>query len=107
MTEKIRALIGSDSPALLEQIRAITNRVETVTPAQIEGQPDLLGQVEIAYGGLRGEQIAGATRLRWLQTGGAGVEGLMPHVQAAGLTLTNARGASGRPPSRSICLGCC
>lgn len=97
MTEKIRALIASDSPALLEHIRAHSDRVEIVTPAQVETQPDLLGQVDIAYGWLRGDQLARATRLRWLQTGGAGVEGLIPHVQAGDLILTNARGV-GAPP---------
>ena len=97
MTEKINALIGSDSPALKGQILAVSDRIEIVTPAQIEAQPELLGQVEIAYGGLRGEQVAQATRLRWLQTGGAGVEGLIPHVQAGDLILTNARGVGAAP----------
>lgn len=97
MTEKIKALIGSDSPTLLDQLRPFTDRVEIVTPAQIEGQPDLLGQVEIVYGGLGGDQIAQAARLRWLQTGGAGVEGLIPHVQSDSLTLTNARGVGAAP----------
>ena len=97
MIEKIKALIGSDSPALLGQIRAVSDRIEVVTPAQIESQPDLMGQIEIAYGWLSGDQIARATRLRWLQTGGAGVEGLIPHVQSERLTLTNARGVGAAP----------
>ena len=97
MTEKIKALIGSDSPTLLDHLRAYADRVEIVTPAQMEAQPDLLAQVEIAYGWLREDQIAQATRLRWLQTGGAGVEGLIPHVQAGGLILTNARGVGAAP----------
>lgn len=97
MTEKIKALIGSDSPALPDQVHASADRIEIITPAQIEAQPDLLGQVEIAYGWLPGDQIARATRLRWLQTGGAGVEGLIPHVQASDLILTNARGVGAAP----------
>ena len=97
MIEKIKALIGSDSPALLGQIRAVSDHIEVVTPAQIESQPDLLAQVEIAYGWLNADQLARATRLRWLQTGGAGVEGLMPHVQSDTLTLTNARGVGAAP----------
>ncbi len=97
MIEKIKALIGSDSPALLGQIRAVSDRIEVVTPAQAESQPDLMGQIEIAYGWLSGDQIARATRLRWLQTGGAGVEGLIPHVQSERLTLTNARGVGAAP----------
>jgi D-2-hydroxyacid dehydrogenase (NADP+) len=98
MPEKIKAFLTSDSPALLEQIRAHAGRVEIVTPAQIEAQPDLLGQVEIAYGWLSGDQIARATNLRWLQTGGAGVEGLLtPPVRASDLILTNARGVGAAP----------
>ena len=97
MTDKIKALIGSDSPALWEQIQAVSDRIEVVTLAQVEARPDLLGQVEIAYGWLNGDQLAKATRLRWLQTGGAGVEGLIPHVQSDTLTLTNARGVGAAP----------
>jgi D-2-hydroxyacid dehydrogenase (NADP+) len=97
MTEKIKTLIAGDSPALLDQVGAYADRIEIVTPAQIEAQPDLLGQVEIAYGWLGGDQLAKATRLRWLQTGGAGVEGLIPHVQTADLILTNARGVGAAP----------
>ena len=97
MTEMTRALIGSDSPALLDALRAYEDRLEVVTAAQAEQQPDLMGQIEIAYGWLSGDQITRATNLRWLQTGGAGVEGLMPHVQADTLTLTNARGVGAAP----------
>ena len=97
MPEMIKTLIGSDSPALLRALRAYEGRIEVVTPAQAEQQPDLMGQIEIAYGWLNGDQLAKATRLRWLQTGGAGVEGLIPHVQPESLTLTNARGVGAAP----------
>lgn len=97
MPEPIKALIGSDSPALRDALRPYADRIEAVTPAQAEQQPDRLAQIEIAYGWLSGDQLARMPRLRWLQTGGAGVEGLVPHVQADTLTLTNARGVGAAP----------
>jgi len=97
MTEIRKAFIANPSSALLDALRPYQDRIEVVTPAQAEAQPDLMGQIEIAYGWLSGDQIARATRLRWLQTGGAGVEGLIPHVQSERLTLTNARGVGAAP----------
>ena len=97
MTEIRKAFIADPGPALLDALRPYQERIEIVTSAQIESQPDLLAQVEIAYGWLNADQLARATRLRWLQTGGAGVEGLMPHVQSDTLTLTNARGVGAAP----------
>ena len=97
MTEIRKAFIANPSSALLNALRPYQDRIEVVTPAQAEAQPDLMGQIEIAYGWLSGDQIARATRLRWLQTGGAGVEGLIPHVQSERLTLTNARGVGAAP----------
>ena len=97
MTEIRKAFIADPGPALLDALRPYQERIEIVTPAQIESQPDLLAQVEIAYGWLNADQLARATRLRWLQTSSAGVEGLMPHVQSDTLTLTNARGVGAAP----------
>lgn len=98
MTEKTKALITGDSPALLVELRAFADRIEIVTPVQVKEQPDLLGQVEIAYGWLGGDQIARATRLRWLQVGSAGVNGLVtPQMQESDLVITNARGVHAAP----------
>lgn len=98
MTETIKALIGSDNPALLEQIRAASERIEIVTPDQIKEQAGLLPQIEIAYGGLGREQIAQAADLRWLQVGHAGVNGfLTPQMQAQDFILTNASGVHAAP----------
>jgi len=98
MTQSIKALIGSDNPTLLEQIRALSDRLEIVTRAQVEQQPDLVGQVEIAYGWLGGDELARATRLRWLQVSSAGVNGLItPALRAADLMITNASGVHAAP----------
>ena len=97
MPEIVKAYIADDGPALRDALRPYQGRIEIITSAQVEQQPDLLGQVEIAYGWLNEGQLARAPRLRWLQTGGAGVEGLIPHVQAGSLILTNARGVGAAP----------
>ena len=98
MPETIKTLLGSDNPALSKKVRALSDRLEIVTPAQIASQPDLLAQVKIAYGGLSREQIASATGLRWLQVGHAGVNGfLTPEMQARDFILTNASGVHAAP----------
>lgn len=98
MTDKIKTLLGSDAPALLELLRPYADRLEIITPNQITQQPDLLAQIEIAFGGLGREQVAQASHLHWLQVGGAGVEWLLtPEVLAHDFVLTNARGVGAAP----------
>ena len=98
MTDKLKMLLGSDSPALRELLHSYEERLEIVTTADLTQQPGLLAQIEIAYGGLGRDQIAGAARLRWLQVGGAGVEWLLsPEMAAHDVVLTNARGVGAAP----------
>ncbi len=91
--EPIRVLIhGGLSPDILEAIRAVSPRVEVVTGEQLRERPELLESVEVAYGGVSREQFSRARRLRWIQTGGAGVNGLLTEeVRRAPVTITNAR----------------
>lgn len=94
----IRILIGSDDVALHDQVRALSERLDVITPRQLDAQPELLAEIEIAYGGLGRDKIPQATRLRWLQTGGAGVNGLMtPEIQGRDLVITNASGIHAEP----------
>ena len=98
MTQKIKTLLGSDSPALLVALRPSADQIELVTTAQLKASPELLAQIEIAYGGLNPAQIASATKLRWLQVGGAGVDRLLtPEMAARDFILTNARGVGAAP----------
>ena len=98
MTRKIKTLVGSDSPALHDALHPYADRIELITPTQIEASPALLAQIEIAYGGLNPAQIASATNLRWLQVGGAGVDRLLtPEMAAQDFILTNARGVGAAP----------
>ena len=98
MKNTLLILTDSRDEEFREQVRRLSDRVEIVTPEQVESQPDLLGRIEVAYGGLGGDRIGRATSLRWLQTGGAGVEGLLtPQMRSRDLVLTNARGVAAAP----------
>lgn len=98
MSNPIKVLIGSDDEEFLRQVRAVSERIELVSPQQVKEQPELVSQIEIAYGGLGRAQIPEATRLRWLQTGGAGVNGLItPEMRESDLIITNASGIHAEP----------
>jgi len=95
---KIKLLIGRDDPGLRERVQAASDRIEVVTAEQLKEQPGLLGELEIVYGGLGREQLPRAGKLRWLQTGGAGVNGLLtPELRASEVVLTNASGIHAEP----------
>lgn len=98
MSNPIKVLIGDDDPALHEQARKLSPRIEIVTGQQIRENPTLIPELEIVYGGLRREQMAQATRLRWLQTRGAGVNSLItPQMRDSDLVVTNASGIHAEP----------
>lgn len=48
-----------------------------------------LRDAEAVYGSLRGADLDFAPKLRWLQSGGAGMEGTDPKVMQSNLTITN------------------
>jgi phosphoglycerate dehydrogenase-like enzyme len=98
MHDRVRVLIGNPEPELLEQVRAISEHLELVTPDDLSARPELLGELEVAFGGLSRKQLPKAKRLRWLQTGGAGVNGLLtPELRDSDLILTNASGIHAEP----------
>lgn len=94
----LKILISSDDSSLHEQVRACSPRIEIFTARQIEERPERLQEVEIAYGWFGAAQIAQAAQLQWLQTGGAGVNGLLtPELQAGSVVITNASGVHAEP----------
>ncbi len=95
----MRILITSRAePELLAGVHQVAPHAELFTGADLEGTPDLLENIEIVYGGLRREQWAQATRLRWVQTQGAGVNGMMtPDVLDHEAVITNASGIHAEP----------
>jgi len=46
-------------------------------------------QAEVVYGDIRGDAFQSATGLKWLQAGGAGVEGLDPLLRESPVVVTN------------------
>jgi phosphoglycerate dehydrogenase-like enzyme len=80
---------------LADQVRAIAG-VELVVPAD-EGQLDeALPQAEIVLGELLPEQFARATKLRWMMSGGSGIDRhLFPALIESGVTLVSAKGQVG------------
>jgi len=91
-------LTGRSHAVLSEEIRAAAPGAEVLTSAELEADPDRIGAVEVVFGGLSREQWARAERLRWLQTMGAGVNGLLTaEVAGSPVTITNASGIHAEP----------
>ena len=98
MNDAITVLLSGDESALHARVRALSERISVVTRGQLEESPELLQNVQVAYGWLPEAQIAEATHLRWLQTMGAGVNGLLtPALRARDLVITNASGIHAEP----------
>jgi D-2-hydroxyacid dehydrogenase (NADP+) len=93
VVEPIRVLVhGGLPPETVEAMRAISPRIEVVTGQQLREQPELIETIEVAFGGVGREQFPRARRLRWIQTGGAGVNGLITDaVCQSPVQITNAR----------------
>ena len=98
MGERLRILIGTGDAAFREQVQALSERIELIAPGELKERPELVSDVEIAFGGLSRAQIPEAKRLRWLQTAGAGVNGLLtPELRDRDVILTNASGIHAEP----------
>jgi phosphoglycerate dehydrogenase-like enzyme len=91
--EPIRVLVNAGvTPEVLESIRSVSPRVELITGQELRERPELIETIEVAYGGVGRESFARAKRLRWIQTGGAGVNGLITEeVRRSPVVITNAR----------------
>jgi D-2-hydroxyacid dehydrogenase (NADP+) len=77
---------------VLEAIRSVSPRIEVITGQELRERPELIESIEVAYGGVGREAFARAQRLRWIQTGGAGVNGLVTEeVRRSPVVITNAR----------------
>jgi phosphoglycerate dehydrogenase-like enzyme len=94
----ITLLLGNPYPELVEAIHAVSDRIRIVTLEELKQDPALLSTLDIAYGGLRKEQLLEAERLRWLQIWGAGVNALItPEVRDSDLVITNVSGIHAEP----------
>lgn len=98
MGDKIKVLVGNPDPAFRERVRGLSTRLEVVSPVELKEHPELVEELEIAFGGLGRDLLPKAKRLRWLQTAGAGVNGLVtPELRARNLLITNASGIHAEP----------
>jgi D-2-hydroxyacid dehydrogenase (NADP+) len=98
MADKILLLLGRDDPQLHEQVRSLSERIVIVSPEQIRARPDLVEEIEVAYGGLGRETLPQAAKLRWLQMAGAGVNSwLTPEMRESEVIVTNASGIHAEP----------
>jgi phosphoglycerate dehydrogenase-like enzyme len=98
MHEPTSILIGSPTPGFLEQVRALAPQAELFTAEDLKARPELVGELEVAFGGLSRAQLPEAKRLKWLQTAGAGVNGLLtPELRDRDVILTNASGIHAEP----------
>lgn len=98
MAEKIKVLMGQNDPGLNARVREVSDRIEVVTGEQVRENPGLIAEIEVAYGGLGRDRIGQAARLRWIQTTGAGVNGMItPEIRDSDLIVTNASGIHAEP----------
>jgi D-2-hydroxyacid dehydrogenase (NADP+) len=87
----------------LERLRTLVPAAELAAPEAARADPALLARVEVAFGGLRREDLAGATGLRWFQALGAGVDGFPTSLLAArGVRVTNASGIHAEPIAEHV-----
>lgn len=83
--------------SLPERVRALSPRLQTVTRDDLEARPELLQQIEVIYGGLKREEWPQATGVKWLQTSGAGVNGLPFEALPLEIIVTNVSGIHAEP----------
>jgi len=78
-------------PREIQRIQAavLNARVEITLCATREEFRKSLREAEVVYGNVSGADLDYAPRLKWVQAGGAGVEGLDPKFRASPVVLTN------------------
>ncbi len=87
-------LLAHDDENLREQIRQIAPDIEIITP----DDENALQRADIAYDGVKKNQLGEATNLRWIQVASAGVNGWpMDDLKARGIRLTTTSGIHAQP----------
>jgi phosphoglycerate dehydrogenase-like enzyme len=93
----VRILLNSDlSDRHCEQVLAVSPEVELVRPASREELLEQMPQANAVFGSLDREMFLRAERLQWVQTWGAGVDGvLFKEFVESEVVLTSAKGTVG------------
>lgn len=80
----------------IEQIRGVADAVELVQPATGAEVMAAMSEVEVVFGDFCPAMFEAAAKLRWVQSTGAGVDGLLdPAFVASDVVLTSAKGTVG------------
>jgi len=102
----VLTLLNTEVPAsILARVRDISPRLTVVTATELAERPELLADAEILYTHhISPERVARASRLRWIQTIGAGVEWLLtPEVRRReDLIVTNTSGIHAQPIAEHV-----
>jgi phosphoglycerate dehydrogenase-like enzyme len=89
-TSPIRILtMTAFAPHEIEKIRSAAANVSLIVVGTREEFRQRLPEAEVVYGNLSGADLEVASRVKWVQTGAAGVEGLDPKFMASPIVLTN------------------
>ena len=78
------------------QIQAVSDRLELVRAGSGEETLKVMPEIEAIFGGLSRDMFRRAERLRWVQSWGAGVDGMLsPEFVESEVILTSAKGTVG------------
>ena len=77
----------------VDALRRELPAVEFIVPDTEEQKLAAAADAEVALGSVSAELLAAAPRLKWVQSGSAGVEWIPPELAATDIVVTNTRGA--------------
>ena len=77
----------------VDALRRELPAVEFIVPDTEEQMLAAAADAEVALGSVNAELVAAAPRLKWVQSGSAGVEWIPPELAATDIVVTNTRGA--------------
>src|SRR5450755_1480246 len=105
-SEPLVVLVNVDAPAsVLTRLRDIAPRITVVTRSEFAEHPAWLTEADVLYTQqIPADAVAAASKLKWVQTFGAGVEWLLsPEVRRReDLVITNASGIHAQPIAEHV-----
>lgn len=105
-SDPLVVLVNVDAPAsVLTRVRDIASRITVVTAAELAERPAWLAEANVLYTHqIAAHAVAAASKLKWVQTLGAGVEWLLsPEIRRReDLTITNASGIHAQPVAEHV-----
>ena len=80
----------------MAQIRSAFAAIDLIIPTSLDDALAVMPEIDIIFGGMSREMFKRAERLKWVQTWGAGVDGMMyPEFVHSEVLLTSAKGTVG------------